>query len=123
MDWARHGHKVGCSTCQETDFFFTYFEIDILWRRDLGRIGLKLLSQKLFTVLSNLEEISIPPPKKFPIQCTPRALNIYFGPSLADWYDTTAIWTTLSPIAMDHDEWDQIVFPGNLMVHSNTADV
>ena len=80
-------------------------------------------SQKLFTVLSNLEEISIPPPKKFPIQCTPRALNIYFGPSLADWYDTTAIWTTLSPIAMDHDEWDQIVFPGNLMVHSNTADV
>ena len=35
-------------------------------------------SQKLFTVLSNLEEISIPPPKKFPIQCTPRALSPWF---------------------------------------------
>jgi hypothetical protein len=50
-------------------------------------------------------------------------VHIYFGPSLADWYDTTAIWNTLSPIAMDRDEWDQIVFPGNLIVHSNTADV
>ena len=50
-------------------------------------------------------------------------VHIYFGPSLADWYDTTAIWNTLSPIAMDRDEWDQIVFPGNLIIHSNTADV
>ena len=54
---------------------------------------------------------------------TQSMVHIYFGPLLADWYDTTAIWNTLSPIAMDRDEWDQIVFPGNLIVHSNTADV
>ena len=54
---------------------------------------------------------------------TQSMVHIYFGPSLADWYDTTVIWNTLSPIAMDRDEWDQIVFPRNLIVHSNTADV
>ena len=43
-----------------------------------SHIGLKLLSQKLFAVLSNLEEISIPPPKKLPIQCTPQALSPWF---------------------------------------------
>ena len=43
-----------------------------------SHIGLKLVSQKLFAVLSNLEEISIPPPKKLPIQCTPQALSPWF---------------------------------------------
>ena len=65
------------------------------------------------------------PPKKFPIQCTPQALSPWFTYilDLPLQTGTTAIWNALPPIAMDRDEWDQIVFPGNLIIHSNTADV
>ena len=91
-----------------------------------SHIGLKLLSEA-FRRSEQLRRNQHPTTEKtsHPMYATgtQSMVHIYFGPSLADWYDTTAICNALSRIAMDRDEWDQIVFPGNLIVHSSAADV
>ena len=91
---------------------------------DPERIGLK---SPLRSISSNSDETSIPRLKKFLIQCTsqaPSLFSTYFRPALVDWCDITAIWNKHAlPNSNRPDEWDQIDFPGNLIVHSNTADV
>ena len=54
---------------------------------------------------------------------TTATVQRYFGPSLIDWQNTTTIWNALLPVASNRYDWDQLVFPGNGRVHSNTADV
>ena len=54
---------------------------------------------------------------------TTATVQRYFGPSLNDWQNTTRIWNCLVPVARNRNNWDQIIFPRNRRVHSNTADV